>query len=340
MEAMYADKLREFLKNSFQIVSINDYSGIRVFKGVMVSPLVLTLCNKDMKNNQFLYTKHSIDETKNEKFNYEQKKLKNNGWVILNNKEEELFNRIESISNTYISDVCNIKQGIITGFDNAFIVTEKEIEKYNLESYLLKKWIKNSNISKTNIKYNNLYLIYTNLIEDERDYPNTLTYLKPFKDKLMNRRECKNGIRKWYELQWGRVQSDFEAPKILFPYKSSCNNFYYDNNKFYCSADIYFINEINNETTYEYLQDYLNSNIFEFYFKCMAKKVGIDIYEYYPNKLNSMKIYLPDGKKAQKISHLGKFSIDNFLEKVFNINGEEEKTIINNYLSKKGDDAK
>ena len=340
MEAMYADRLRNFLKSSFHIISINDYSGIRVFKGAMVSPLIVTLSNNIVNKNEFSYVKYSVDELKIENFNYEQKKLKNSGWIILNNKEEELFNRIESISNTYISDVCSIKQGIITGLDKAFVVSEKEIEQYSLEPFLLKKWIKNSNISKTNISYNNLYLIYTNNIEDERQCPNTINYLKPFKNNLMNRRECENGIRKWYELQWGRVQSDFETPKILFPYKSHGNNFFYDTNKYFFSADIYFINELSNNVPHDYLQNYLNSNIFEFYFKCKAKKVGIDIYDYYPNKLNFMKIYLPDERKTQNISYLGKFSIDIFLNKVFNIISEEDKAIINKYIFKKGDDAK
>ncbi|MDD4780620.1 MAG: N-6 DNA methylase [Tissierellia bacterium] len=343
MEAMYADKLREFIQHNFSIYSIEDYSGLRVFKSAMVSPLVITLFNKTLNQKEFSYIKYSLNNSQNEKFKYNQNKLKKSGWIILNNKEEELFNRIESISNSYISDVCSIKQGIITGLDKAFIVTEDVIAKYNIEDILLKKWIKNSNITKNRIKYNDLYLIYTDIIEDEKDFPNTINYLLPFKNELIKRRECRNGIRKWYELQWGRVLSDFESPKILFPYKSRGNNFYYDNEKFFCSADVYFINKIYNNLTFEYLHDYLNSNIFEFYFKCKAKKVGVDIYDYYPNKLKLMKIYVPDKKSGkmipQNISKIGKFSIDNSLKKVFNISCEEE-AIINKYIYKKGDDAK
>lgn len=339
MEAMYADKLRNFLKNSFHIISIVDYNGFRVFKGAMISPAVIILSNNTLNKNKFLYVKYNVDQSKIDNFTYEQDKLSNKGWIILGTREEELFNRIEYISNTYINDVCNIKQGIITGLDKAFIVSEEEINKYNLEKFLLKKWIKNSNISKTNILYKNLYLIYSNMIKDEADCPNTIMYLQSFKETLMNRRECKSGIRKWYELQWGRVQSDFENSKILFPYKSSGNNFFYDNNEYFCSADIYFINEIRSDITYEYLQNYLNSNIFEFYFKCIAKKVGVNLFEYYPNKLNFMKIYLPDKKSDKNISNLGNISIEIFLEKVFNISGEE-KAIINKYISQKGDNAK
>nr|WP_312579167.1 N-6 DNA methylase [Sedimentibacter sp.] len=339
MEAMYADKLRNFIKESFNIVSIVDYNGFRVFKEAMVSPAIITLSNKNLNKNTFLYVKYNIDDSKIDNFTYGQTKLNNNGWIILNSKEEQLFNRIEAISNTYIKDVCNIKQGIITGLDKAFIVDEEKIQKYKIEKFLLKKWIKNSNISKTNISYKNMYLIYTNMIDKKDDCPNTIKYLESYKETLMNRRECKNHVRKWYELQWGRVQSDFENPKILFPYKSDSNNFCLDKNEYFCSADIYFINELKYDISFEYLQNYLNSNLFEFYFKCQAKKVGANLFEYYPNKLNFMKIYLPDKNLVKNIFNLGKISIDNFLEKVFNISGEE-RAIINKYITKKGDDAK
>lgn len=339
MEAMYADKLRNYIKNSFSIVSIVDYNGYKAFKGAMVSPAIITLSNKNLNKNMFSYVKYNIDNLKVDNFSYGQTKLNNKGWIILNEAEEQLFHRIENRCNTYIRNVCNIKQGIITGLDKAFIVSDDEIEKYQLENSLLKKWIKNSNISKTNISYKNLYLIYTNMIEDEEEYPNTIKYLESFKDILINRRECKKGFRKWYELQWGRIQTDFESPKILFPYKSDSNNFCFDTDEYYCSADVYIINELHDNLSFEYLQNYLNSNIFEFYFKCQAKKVGVNLFEYYPNKINLMKIYLPDEKLGKNIYNLGKISIDNFLEKVFNIS-VREKAIINKYITKKGDDAK
>lgn len=332
LEALYADRLREYLKNNFSIVSLADYSGNNAFKNAMVSPAVITLFNLVGNNNQFPYVKYNDGEI--ESFRYNQDKLKSTGWTILKDADEQLFNRIESISNTFIKDVCTIKQGIITGLDKAFVVDEEIIKKYNIEDYLLKKWIKNSNITKSNIKYNNLYLIYTNLIDHENNYPNAINYLSQFKEKLVNRRECKNGYRQWYELQWGRIQSDFENPKIVFPYKSKTNNFFYDENCCFCSADVYFMNNLNDNIDYKYLLNYLNSNVFEFYFKCVAKKVGSNLYEYYPNKLNNAKIYLPPENLTQNISDLGKISIELFLKKMFNIT-EEEVNIIYKFNEKR-----
>lgn len=330
MEALYADRMRNYVINQFNLVSLVDFSGKTVFKDAMVSPAIITLTKKGRNKNTFSYVKYT-DTILSDSFIFRQDKLQTTGWIILKDADEQLFNRIDEISNTFIKDICTIRQGIITGLDKAFIVDEETVEKYEIENNLLKKWIKNSNITKANIKYNNLYLIYTNIIDCEENYPNAINYLSFYKERLQNRRECVKGYRKWYELQWGRAQSDFENPKIVFPYKSSNNNFYYDENNYFCSADIYSINNISRKIPLNYFLTYLNSDIFEFYFKCRAKKVGSNIYEYYPNKLNISKVFLPQENILQNISDLGKISIEIFLKKVFNITEEEVNNIIYKY---------
>ena len=328
MEALYAKRLRIFLKQNFNIVSIVDYNGNKAFKRVIVSPAIIILSNSWNKN-MFLYVKKNSDIS--EYYEYRQDKLKDSGWIILKDEDENLFEKIDSISNTYIKDILTIKQGIITGYDKAFVIDDEVIEKYKIESFLLKKWIKNSNISKNSIKYNNLKLIYSDIIKNEQDCPNAINYLSKYKATLMNRRECIKGFRKWYELQWGRIQSDYENPKIVFPYKSKQNNFYYDNDAYFCSADIYLMNDFSKDISLDYIIAYLNSDIFEFYLKCQAKKVGKSIYEYYPNKLNNLKVYTSQENIAQNFSNLGKFSIEIFLKKVFNIS-EREVNIIKDLL--------
>lgn len=328
MEALYGDRIRDYIKNNFKILSLVDYSGIKVFKCAMVSAAVVTLLNSGGNNSAFEFVKY--DDGEKEGFSYKQDKLKNTGWIILRDQEENLFNKIEAVSNTCIKDICNISQGIITGLDEAFVIEEKDIEKYDIERELLKKWIKNSNISQSEIKYNSLYVIYTSDIDCEERFPNAVKYLSTYKNRLEKRRECQKGYKKWYELQWGRVKSDFENPKIVFPYKSKGNNFFYDTSEYFCSADVYLMNGFNSSVSLDYLLPYLNSSLFEFYFKCVAKKVGTNLYEYYPNKLNNAKIYLPQENIQHNFSQLGKFSIALYQKKMFNIT-EEEVNIIYKY---------
>ena len=56
---------------------------------------------------------------------------------------------------------------------------------------LLRKWIKNSNIGENGVSFDGKYIIYSNLIDDEKNYQNTIKYLSMYKERLANRRECK-----------------------------------------------------------------------------------------------------------------------------------------------------
>lgn len=327
LEAKYADKLRSYINDNLTIIKILDYNGQRVFKNAIISPMIILLTYKNYPQKDVKIEKYSQNEDKFMSFSIKQSELNRSGWMLLNTKEQSLYEKIREKCNYKLSDICNIKQGIITGYDKAFVVTDEEILKYNLEKNLLKKWIKNSNITNDGIKYVGLYILYTNLIDDESKYPNTIAYLQKYKDRLSKRRECKNGVRKWYELQWGRDLSLFENNKIVFPYKSKSNNFYYDTDKYLCSADVYSL-IINEElTSYDYIVNYLNSSIFEFFFKSNAKKVGEKLYEYYPNKLENMRIFIPKDKNDKILTINNKIYIENYLEKMFNITVEDKYII-------------
>ncbi|WDC85791.1 TaqI-like C-terminal specificity domain-containing protein [Caloramator sp. mosi_1] len=78
----------------------------------------------------------------------------------------------------------------------------------------------------------------------------------------------------------------------MYPYKSNSNRFAIDEGSFY-SADVYSlkINDMFKDIfSYEFIVGVLNSSIYEFYIKTMAKKLGDDLYEYYPNKILKLKI--------------------------------------------------
>ncbi len=330
MEAKYADRLRNYIQSNYDILKIYDYNGHKVFKNINVSPAIILMENKTCNIKNVEVKKYSVTG-EFISYNVEAPELDSNGWVLLDYKQKNIYEKIISKCNFKIKDIGYIKQGIITGYDEAFIVNEEAINKNKLEKELMKKWIKNSNISKDSIKYDGQYIIYTNLIKEEGDYPNIIKYLTKYKDRLSNRRECKSGVRKWYELQWGRMLNLFEDNKIVFPYKSSSNNFFYDADGFLCSADVYTLIVDEQKVEYNYIVDYLNSSIFEFIFKCNAKKVGQKLYEYYPNKLENMCIFIPDNNQEKNLLKNNKINIENYLEKVFNIT-LEEKNIIYNYI--------
>jgi adenine-specific DNA-methyltransferase len=255
-------------------------------------------------------------------FNVDKASLDNNGWILRDNKERSILDKIKNKCEVNLKQICESYQGIVTGCDKAFIVNEEDIAKECLEKDIIKPWIKSSFIKKFKVNRMDSYIIYSNLIQQEENYINCIRHIKTHKDKLIERRECKNGVRKWYELQWGRAFDIFEKQKIIFPYKASNNKFAIDIGSYF-SADIYcLVLKEEASYTYEFLCSVLNSKVYEYYLKSFAKKLGESLYEYYPNTI--MKLNIP---QMMYISE----NIDDFLYKYFDFD-EGEIAIINSYI--------
>lgn len=337
VESLSGESLRRFIVDNFNIIEIIDFYGIRPFKGTGIDPIILFLEDRNRVRTDKIRVEKPIHSTKDGKkefinslflnkgsvynsFLIDREKLGENRWILRDEKELNILRKIEEKSRFKLKNICESYQGIITGCDKAFIVSDEEIIKEGLEKNIIKPWIKSSYIDKKSVKNSDKFIIYSDDIEDVNDYPNIKNHLFPFKEKLMNRRECSKGIRKWYELQWGRSSDIFQKEKIIFPYKSKDNRFALDKGSYF-SADIYsLVIKENVDYDYDFLLFLLNSKIYEFYFHSFGKKLGEDLYEYYPNTLMDMMI----PKKF-----LTKNYDENCLYEYFNFT-EEEINIIKN----------
>lgn len=237
MESKSGHNLRKYLKENCNIYKILDFYGIRPFKAVGIDPAIIfidrNISNKVEIIKPCRYEKVKMglffnNEDKYEKFYVHMSELKQDGWVLIDDDSRDIINKIENKTNKTLGEICTSYQGIITGCDKAFIVDEKTIKKENLERSIIKPWIKSSYINREKINFRDSFIIYSDLIENVKKYPNIIRHIEKYKDKLENRRECKKKVRKWYELQWGRKFDIFEDKKIIFPYKASKNKFYLD----------------------------------------------------------------------------------------------------------------
>lgn len=338
MESPSGEDLRKVLKEYCSVFRIVDFYGIRPFKNVGIDPVIIFLVNSEdavdeieifkpyvssnNKNSEFYNSLFLGEGTSFNYFNINKNLLNNKGWILRNEKEREIIRKIEEKSFTNLANICFSYQGIITGLDKAFVVTDEIIEKYNLERDVIMPWLKSTSIQKYKVVQTEKYLIYSDKIQDEKMYPNCIRYISEYKEKLMQRRECRLGRRKWYQLQWGRKEFIFQNKKIIFPYKSKNNRFSLDKGKCF-SADIYALAlKKDIPITYEFLLYLLNSKVYEFYFKCFTKKLGENMYEYYPN--NVMKLCIP-------ICNIIDYSSEDSLNKFFGFN-EEEISIIDSYI--------
>lgn len=307
LESPSGKLLRDYLRSNCDIKKIIDLKNVNIFKNLGIAPLIAILEKKTNYNILATYKirdnitienikdlKILLNSEKCEKISINQVDLRNN-WIILNYEDKMLYERIVQKSKYYLEDICISFQGIITGCDKAFILNIEDERIEHIDKKLLKSWIKNRNVNQYIIEESNQKLIYANDIEEIQDYPYIEeNCLKAYRGKLEDRRECIKKVRKWYELQWGREKSLFERKKIMYPYKSSNNKFAIDDNDNFSSADVYsfYIKaEYENVFSYEYIVGILNSEIYDRYFKMIAKGMGNKIYDYYPNKVMKLKIF-------------------------------------------------
>ncbi|MCC3863257.1 Eco57I restriction-modification methylase domain-containing protein [Terrisporobacter petrolearius] len=320
LESPSGKLLRDYLRSNCDIKKIIDLKNVNIFKNLGIAPLIAILEKKTNYNILAVYKikdntnienmkdlKILLNSEKCEKISINQVDLRNN-WIILNYEDKMLYERIVQKSKYNLEDICISFQGIITGCDKAFILKIEDERIKHIDEKFLKSWIKNRNVNQYIIEESNQKLIYTNDIREIQDYPYIEeNCLKPYRGKLEDRRECIKKVRKWYELQWGREKSLFERKKIMYPYKSSNNKFAIDYNDNFSSADVYSFyikEEYKNVFSYEYIVGILNSEIYDRYFKMIAKGMGNKIYDYYPNKVMKLKIFKDDN--YSKIEALSK----------------------------------
>ena len=333
------------MEKNAEIEEIIDFLGAEVFDCVGISACIIRMRKKGYgisttniyrkKSDKYVYVNdrknlvESVEEIKNNTKDFESITISTSrlqsDWIIANEKDMELYFRIEKMQGYRLYEIAESFQGVITGCDKAFILKNNDNRLKNITPKLLKDLAKSRDIEKYVIPKVNHKMIYSNDIKCEDDEKYIFeNCINPYKEKLENRRECLKCIRKWYELQWGREKSVFERTKVMYPYKSRENKFAVDYDNLYSSADVYSFylkDEYKEEFSYEYIVALLNSSIYDKYYKINAKKMSRGIYDYYPNKVMKMKIF--KGDNYEKIEEYSK----KIMEKKLNISDNIDKLI-------------
>lgn len=278
LESESAKLLRRYLLSRFRILYLHDWYGDRPF-GAGVDPLLIILKKETAARD---YTIPAVRQDIGA-FAISSADLSEESMKLLTPRERRLRKIIESHTTRTLGDDGQFSQGIITGFDKAFITTREEAARNGVEAELLVPWVKSSDLEKTD---HSKRLIYAQ--KEAGRYPGFMAYIEEHRTRLSLRREVKNGVRAFYELQWGRSRELFENRRILFPYKAPASRFVIAGGLFH-SADIY---SYTGKTDPEWLCALLNSPIYDGYIKTELKKLGRDLYEYYPHRLK--KIRIPD----------------------------------------------
>ncbi len=350
--------LRENLLTNYKMNHIVDFSGIKIIKNAIMKSAIISLENSNCgKENNILIRRaitnrcekistvnlfRALTEQKEkdyfEKFYYSKKNLKAKTFFFIDEQSNKIIEKIESRSLVQLKDILNVHQGIITGYDQAFIFRKDDDRLKDFNKQFIKPWIKSSDVNSYYIKPNGFVLLYSNDLEATKD-SNEIKYLRQYQNKLSQRRECINGKLPWYYLQWGRNKEIFQIPKIVYPCKAGKNRFAYDSKSNFFSADVYALTlkSYAYNISYEYLCILLNSTLYDFYYKTLAKKLSKKRYEYSAENILKLKIPLLDinneniKKAYRQISHsvntdsyLSNLNeLNSFVYRLFNLTDEE-----------------
>jgi hypothetical protein len=214
-------------------------------------------------------------------------------WVILSPIEQSIKKKIESVGTPLKDWDINIYRGVLTGYNDAFIITTEKRNEIlaNCQSEderqraaeLIRPILRGRDIKRYGYDWANLWLIYIpwhfpyqfdETIQGASEkaenafmalYPSVYSHMLQYKVQLSNRNKAETGIRyEWYAMQrWGaKYWEDFSKPKIMYPNMTKYLPFYYDEKGFLQNDKSFMITGDH----VAFLTAFSNSSVFKFCF--------------------------------------------------------------------------
>ena len=290
----YAKLLRAFLSNYIsEIINFEDY---QIFSDAHVHTVVLFA----QKNQKQLVLKYrdlikkdisliGLEPSSFRTIKKNRKDLKDY-WLFAENNEQDIITKLNT-GKKFLGTISDIEKGSTSGKNEVFTIPEEIVQQYVLEKELLRKNVKNGDISRYSIFDRGTYLIYTDNETEIENYPNILNYLKEFQEILSNRNEVKKGSYPWWRLERPRKKEIYDSEeKLIVPYRATENRFAYDNQqRFNDGGDIRVIVLTDPAFQIKYVLALLNSKLLNWYFGFIGKPKG-NSREYFNEPLSKLPI--------------------------------------------------
>jgi hypothetical protein len=250
--------------------------------------------------------------------------------VILSPIEQQIKKKIEAVGTPLKDWDINIYRGILTGYNEAFIISGEKrkelIEQDQKSEEIIRPLLRGRDIKRYGYKFANLYLITTfpSLKIDIEQYPAVKQHLMSFGyDRLKQTGEVgarKKTNNKWFETQdtisyW----EDFYRQKIMYSEIVREPQFYYDKEgKYFPEATTFIMTGEN----LEFLYDILHTKVVTYFFKTFYAGGGLGEEGYRYKKKFLEKLPIP-----QNLSNFDKDDLENSSYRLYNLTQEEIKFI-------------
>ena len=279
MRANYGKSLRNFFIDKTAIIELIDFSDCEIFDSatVLTNIMFFQKTTETTQAKAIRFTRkdqHLLADLKNvfDEKNIDLENLTENSWVISDKKTYKIKNKVAKQGVKLIDWDIEIYRGILTGFNEAFIIDKEKRDALILEDSksleIIKPLLRGRDIEKYNPNFKDLYIINThNGLKTENiepinvdNYPAVKSHLNHFFDKLSKRSD--KGVTP-FNLRNCAYWKSFNKPKIIYPNMTKFLPFLYDDTGFYTNQKCYIITGEN----LEYLTAFFNSKLFKFCFE-------------------------------------------------------------------------
>lgn len=279
LRANYGESLRNYLVDKTNPIELIDFGQNLLFESAIVHTNIITAQKQENQNelsavripdgffkNDNIEFKSYVDVHKIENL-----KIDSAIWNIISPNLKQLKNKAEKTGKKLMDWEIDFFRGILTGYNEAFIIDSKTkdelINKDSKNEAIIKPILRGRDTRKYFCNYADLYLLnthngYKNIerVDVVKDFPTIYDYLKIHEEQAKKRFD--KGVH-WTNLRNCAYLDKFEDPKIIFSEIVSEPQFYYDEKGYYPEATTFFISG----EKLKYLTALLNSKPVTFLFK-------------------------------------------------------------------------
>lgn len=368
MRAGYGETLRDYFaeKNPLKLL---DFGGFKVFDSATVDTNILLIQNRANKNDlQAVHFEDDYDrgESIMDYVRENQVPLKNlsqDTWFIASPEVITLKEKIERVGTPLKDWDVEISRGIITGYNEAFIIDKAKrdelVAKDEKCEQIIKPMLRGRNIDRYSYDFDEEYIIVAKFGSHktlEEEYPAVYDHLKEHEDKLKARAQVKNtrsgssksddypGQHHWLELDNNPKQEyidKFKNEKLIYPETTQCGKAYLDKGEFYAEKTNFFMSG----EQIAVICALLNSNFFDFTYQTLFSSVNLSNTGFQLNKHALKKFPVPsvseqelnyvknlvykvqDSKQAEEDTFNLEYEINEFVMDLYKLTDEEKEII-------------
>jgi type II restriction/modification system DNA methylase subunit YeeA len=307
--AKYGKDFRKFVLENTTIKEYVDFNGVKVFESATVDTSIMTYQKNNIKNSNFKYCKVDEKYKKNTLLNefivkkgyqYSQDDLTQDSFSFANLAELKIKKQIEKIGTPLKYWDVKIYRGLLTGFNEAFIIDGKTkdelIAKDSKSAEIIKPILRGRDIKKYSYEFADKWLInsHNNPPVNIENYPAIKEHLDQYYDKLAKRSDKGETP---YNLRNCAYLDEFEKEKIIYPETVQGAYFYLDTKSYYIDKTAFILIGKN----IKYIFSIISTKVLTHYYKnyCSGVILGEKGYQY--NKHAVEKLPIPQiSKKEQK----------------------------------------